>query len=273
MTVEFLRTVQKAADSVRNKYKDRLHTAVILGSGLGDAVKAENAVSIPYASITGFPVVRVAGHAGILKLAAGKAFMLGRFHYFEGHSLEQIMLPVFMLQSLGVTRLIVTNAAGSLCRRLKPGDIVLIRDQLNLLGVSPLRVAETGSVGPRFVNMEHAYSERLVRAAKKICPGIRKQGVYVCVPGPQYETPAEAKMLRILGGDMVGMSTVPEVIAARFLGLEVLGFSCITNYAPGMGTHPVKHENVLKVSETMTEKLCEILEKITSHLEKEQDDR
>ncbi len=273
MTRELLHAAKQAAASVKKKYKDALYTAVILGSGLGGAVPVENAVTIPFADIKGFPTAGVKGHEGILKLAAGKAFMLGRFHYYEGRTPEQLMLPVFMMHALGVKRLIVTNAAGSLRRRLRPGDIVLIRDQLNLLGVPLFRGTDGGSTGTRFINMEHAYSERLAGLVKKLRLRVRKRGVYVCMPGPQYETRAEAKMLRVMGGDMVGMSTVPEVIAARYLGMEVLGFSCITNFASGMGTLPIDHEQVLQVSELMAGRLREILDKITIFLEKESDDR
>jgi purine-nucleoside phosphorylase len=273
MTRDLLRAAEKAAASVRKKYKGGLHTAVILGSGLGGAAYPGNAIDIPYTAIKGFPAPGVKGHEGILKLADGKAFMLGRFHFYEGQTPLQLMLPVFMLHALGVNRLIVTNAAGSLRRRLRPGDIVFIRDQINLLGVPLFRGADNGSAGPRFINMENAYSQRLARAVKKLRPRVRKQGVYVCMPGPQYETRAEARMLRILGGDMVGMSTVPEVMAARYLGMEVLGFSCITNFAAGVGTKPVDHEQVLRVSEGITGRLRDILEAITALPQSETDDR
>ncbi|MEJ2664146.1 MAG: purine-nucleoside phosphorylase [Spirochaetia bacterium] len=277
MNQDFLHTVEQAARSVRKRYRGEIRNAVILGSGLGEAAGGASSgnemVSIPFSDIKGFPGVRVEGHAGILKISAGTAFLLGRFHFYEGHTMQQVMLPVFVLHKLGVKRLIITNAAGSLRKDLKPGTIVLIRDHLNIFGISPFKGLELGSLGPRFISMENAYSACLAGVVGRLCPRVHRRGVYVFTPGPQYETPMEAKMLRKLGGDMVGMSTVPEVIAARFLGMEVIGFSCITNYAAGVTSRPVRHENVLEVSKNMTGKLQAIIKNILTCLDTQQNDR
>lgn len=273
MKSDFCIRIEKAAQSIHDRYKTKLHTAVILGSGLSDAARAWPGTLIPFSEIAGFPAATVQGHSGMLKLSEGKLFMMGRFHYYEGHSPEDLMFPVFVLHTLGVKTLIVTNAAGSLSKKLKPGVIVIIKDHINLLGISPLRGQQFKGLGPRFPDMEQAYSEELIRTARKLCKELKKQGVYACVPGPHYETQAEAKMLRTLGVDMVGMSTVPEVLAARFLGMRIFGLSCITNYTAGVSKTPLDHDKVLAVSKAMTDSLARILEKLLRYLEKEFHDR
>ncbi len=260
--------IEQAVQSIQAHYKDKLYTAVILGSGLGDAAKLWQGTHIPFSDITGFPAATVQGHSGMFKLTAGKAFMLGRFHYYEGHSPEDLILPVFVLHRLGVKTLIVTNAAGSLYKKYKPGDIVIIKDHINLLGISPLRGQRFHGFGPRFPDMDQVYSKELMNTAKTLCKEITKQGVYVCMAGPNYETRSEAKMLRILGADMAGMSTVPEVIAAHFLGMRILGLSCITNFSAGVSKAPLHHENILTVSKSMTHSLAGILAKLLNYLEK-----
>ena len=189
MNQDFLHTVEQAARSVRKRYRGEIRNAVILGSGLGEAAggaSSENGmVSIPFSDIKGFPGVRVEGHAGILKISAGTAFLLGRFHFYEGHTMQQVMLPVFVLHKLGVKRLIITNAAGSLRKDLKPGTIVLIRDHLNIFGISPFKGLELGSLGPRFISMENAYSACLAGVVGRLCP----RGLVVGVD--QVDLPAE----------------------------------------------------------------------------------
>jgi purine-nucleoside phosphorylase len=260
--------IDEAVKSIKDFGVDKLDTALILGSGLGEVLHGRKGRYLAYSSIKHFPAPTVAGHAGVLKICDGLAIMQGRFHYFEGYSLEEIVFPIFVLHKLGIKTLIVTNAAGALNPRYKPGDIVIIKDHISFFGESPLRGQHFAGLGPRFPGMAGAYSRRLITLARKLSPEVKKQGVYIFTPGPHFETRAEVKMLCTLGGDMVGMSTTPEVIAARFLGLEVLGFSCITNLAAGIGKIPLQHEKILRVGNAMTEKLSLVLEKLLSYLDK-----
>jgi purine-nucleoside phosphorylase len=268
MTKDFSYCIKQAVQCIRSHYKEELNTAVILGSGLGDAVNFVQGTHIPFSDIDGFPMATIQGHKNILKLAQGKAFMLGRFHYYEGHSPEELILPLFVLHKLGVENIIVTNAAGSLRKRIKPGDIVMIKDHINLLGQSLLRGQHVEDFGPGFTDMHNAYSKELIRAAKKLCKEIKAEVVYACMPGPQYETEAEAKMLRRLGADVVGMSTVPEVIAARFLKMRVVGISCITNFTAGVGKALLNHADILRISKVLCFTLSEILKKLLKFLDK-----
>jgi purine-nucleoside phosphorylase len=265
---DYLLRIEESVKSIKKHKVDKLHTAVILGSGLSDVLKQKQGENIPYSLIKNFPTPTVEGHAGILKICGGLAIMQGRFHYFEGYPMEDVIFPLFVLHRLGVRILIITNAAGSLNPHYKPGDLVIVKDHINLFGGSPLRGTYLSSLGPRFPNMEGAYSKRLIKLTRKLCREVKKQGVYVFTPGPHYETRAEAKMIRLLGGDMVGMSTTAEVIAARFLGMEIMGFSCITNLAAGMSKNPLQHENILEVGKSMALKLSLVLEKLLSCLDK-----
>ena len=228
---------------------------LILGSGLGElAEDVENAIRIPYENIPNFPVSTVAGHAGQLvygDLAGKKVLILqGRFHYYEGYDLNTVTYPVRIFKELGVETVIVTNAAGGINTSFQPGDLMIITDHLNLAGNNPLIGANLDAHGPRFVDLTETYSLRgqaiLRQAAAK--EGIHlQQGVYTWVTGPSYETPAEIRYMRTVGGDAVGMSTVPEAIVAKHCGMEVLGISCITNLASGMQSS-LNHEEVMEIS-------------------------
>jgi purine-nucleoside phosphorylase len=212
---------------------------LILGTGLADFAAECTGTVIPYQAIKGFPIPAVPGHKGYLKLDTEKqvVIMAGRNHFYEGWEMDELAIPVFLLASLGVKTLVVTNAAGGINPAYKPGDFVLIRDHINLLGDNPLRgpsggeplIKETENL--RFVDMREAYSSRLRKLVQQGRKPPLASGVYAALPGPSFETPAEVRMLERLGADMVGMSTVPEVLAARYLGLEVLGISLITNRA------------------------------------------
>jgi purine-nucleoside phosphorylase len=219
---------------------------IVLGSGLGDFVDRVAGPTLPYASIDGFPETTVSGHRGLLKAGEEAIIMAGRFHMYEGREADDVVLPVCLLQRLGVDTLIVTNAAGAVNPAYAPGDLVLIRDHLNLMGRNPLVGPTAEGLGPRFPDMSSAYSPRLRALARDAWPEPLAEGVYAGLLGPSYETPAEIRMLRGLGADMVGMSTVPEVIVAASLGLEVLGISCITNMAAGMLDQPLSHEEVVE---------------------------
>jgi purine-nucleoside phosphorylase len=231
--------------------------ALVLGSGLGflaDAV--ECAVTIPYDGIINFPVSTAPGHAGrlVLGMLAGKkvAVMQGRFHYYEGYSFAESVYGIRALRLLGAKTLLVTNAAGGLGDGFAPGDIMLIEDHIKFFDDSPLRGANIPELGTRFPDMSYAYTpalrETAVNAAQALNIPLRR-GVYMCFPGPQYETPAEIRAAKVLGADAVGMSTVPEVIAAAHAGMDVLGFSLISNMAAGLQTHKLSEQEVLDTAE------------------------
>lgn len=259
----YFRQVQEAADFIAGRaggLKPAL--GLILGSGLGDlAEQVESPCPIHYADIPHFPVSTVAGHAGRLVLGRleGKpvAVMQGRFHYYEGYAMRQVAFPVYVMKLLGARALVITNAAGSLNRSFRPGDLMLIADHVNLTGANPLIGPNDDELGPRFPDMSEAYSRAYRQLAHRVAAGIRGdggeplrlgEGVYCGIAGPSYMTPAELKMLARIGGDAVGMSTVGEVIAARHVGLDVLGISCITDMAIGDELEPLTHEQVVEVA-------------------------
>jgi len=248
MRAGFEERVQRACRSVSEQISPPGETGVgiILGSGLGDFVDRAEGPTLPYAAIEGFPRTTVSGHRGLLKAAERAIIMAGRFHMYEGWEPEDVVLPVFLLKGLGVDTLIVTNAAGAVNPEYSPGDLVLIRDHLNLMGRNPLVGPAAERLGPRFPDMSSVYSPRLRALARDAWPEPMAEGVYAGLLGPSYETPAEIRMLRALGADMVGMSTVPEAVAAAFLGMEVLGISCITNMAAGILDQPLSHEEVVE---------------------------
>ena len=219
---------------------------IVLGSGLGDFASKIEGVELPYSAVKGFPATTVAGHRGLFKLGERILLMAGRFHSYEGWDPDDVVLPVFLLKRLGASRLIVTNAAGAVNRRFSPGDLVIIKDHLNLMGKNPLTGPNPDNLGPRFPDMSDTYNPGLRAMVHEVSPFPVKEGVYAALNGPTYETPAEIRMLETLGADMVGMSTVPEVIAARFLGMEVLGISCITNMAAGILDQPLNHDEVIE---------------------------
>ena len=240
--------------------------ALIVGSGLGGvAGMVTKPVTIPYADIPHFPQPSVAGHAGqmIFGELAGKRLMVlsGRFHYYEGRSLTDIVYPIHILDALGAKILIVTNAAGGINPTFNPGDLMIIEDHINFMGINPLiGLRENGGI--KFLDMTQAYStrlrEKLDAAAEKLQAPLRR-GVYLAGTGPTYETPAEVKAFAWLGADAVGMSTVPEVIMARYHNLEVVGISCITNLAAGISGKKVSHEEVLEVGKVAQVKLAKLL--------------
>jgi len=218
---------------------------IILGSGLGEFASRVRGATVNLVSIPGMPKPTVEGHGGVLTVGRDVATIAGRVHYYEGHEADDVVMPVLLLHRLGVRTLVVTNAAGGINRSYSPGDLVLISDHLNLQGFNPLRGPETGP-GPRFPDMSEAYSRRLRDVARTAAGAPIAEGVYAALAGPCYETPAEIRMLATLGADLVGMSTVPEVIAARSLGIEVLGVSCVTNMAAGILAQPLAHAEVIE---------------------------
>ena len=246
-SVEFIRECSSLAPRV----------GVVLGSGLGEfAARVENATAIEYASIPHFRKVSVAGHAGRLVLGtvggAPVAVLQGRAHYYEGHDILDVVFPARVLGKLGVRSLLLTNAAGGIGKGLKPGDLMVIRDHINLMGVNPLRGANDERLGPRFPDMSAVYDpgfQGIIAAAEGEIGLAAPKGVYLALSGPSYETPAEIRMLAALGADAVGMSTVPEAICARHMGLSVAGISCITNLAAGISSKPLSHREVTETAE------------------------
>jgi purine-nucleoside phosphorylase len=245
---------------------------LVLGSGLGDfADRFEGAVSIPYEEIPSFPVSRVPGHVGRLVIGelvtsegtVAVAAMQGRVHGYEGWSGEDVAFGARVLCALGVKLLLVTNAAGGVNPTYAPGDLVRIVDHLNLSGANPLVGTNDERLGPRFPDLSEAYDVRLGAmledAAARAGVTLRR-GVYACMPGPSYETPAEIRMLRLLGADLVGMSTVPEVIAARHMGVPVAGLSVVTNFAAGLSRRPLSHEEVAETAGRVRDRLAAVVE-------------
>lgn len=247
----------QASAYIQTKINTPPKLGLILGSGLGIlADEINNPVKIPYNEIPGFPVSTVEGHKGQLVIGDLQGVqviaMQGRFHFYEGYSLDKVTFPIRVMKLLGVEKLIVTNAAGGVNTSYEPGDLMLISDHINNMGQNPLIGANNPDFGVRFPDMSTAYCEQLREKAKQVAGqmGLElKEGVYVANTGPSYETPAEIRMIRTLGGDAVGMSTVPEVIIARHAGLKVLGISCISNMAAGILNQPLTHDEVIETTE------------------------
>jgi purine-nucleoside phosphorylase len=248
--------VQRAADLLRARVGKVPEVGIVLGSGLGDFTAVlQEAVSIPYSEIPHWPASAVVGHAG--KLVVGEiggrrvAALSGRAHFYEGHTMQVATFGTRVLGLLGVRTLVLTNAAGGINLNFKPGTLMVIDDHINLIGSNPLIGPNDERFGPRFPDMTEAYSKRLRHIADEAaaaCGVAVAHGVYVAVHGPSYETPAEIRYLRTIGADAVGMSTVPETIVGRHMGMEVLGISCITNPAAGVLPQPLVHDEVMEVA-------------------------
>ncbi|RUT36138.1 purine-nucleoside phosphorylase [Paenibacillus zeisoli] len=266
--------IQEAASYILEKAGSKPEVGLILGSGLGIlADHIENAVVLDYADIPHFPKSTVEGHAGelVLGTVGGRQVVLmkGRFHMYEGYGPEVTAFPVRVMKALGAGKLLVTNAAGGVNTSFHPGDLMLISDHLNMTGQSPLTGPNDNELGPRFPDMSEAYSRRLRTLAKEIAKEHDiplQEGVYAGLIGPAYETPAEIRMLRTLGADAVGMSTVSEVIVARHAGLEVLGISCISNMASGILDQPLSHDEVMETTERVKEKFLGLVTSIIPKL-------
>ncbi len=272
---EQLERITAARDYIRVRTQIRPQIAVILGSGLGDLVdEVQVDTAFPYSEIPGFPVSTVAGHAGQLVLGTlvGKkvVVMQGRFHYYEGYSMSRIIFPIRVMYALGANSLIVTNAAGGLNPDFSAGEVMLITDHINTMGDNPLIGPNEEEIGPRFPDMTYTYAPDLraltLNVAKR--EGILlQQGVYVATSGPTYETPAERRYLRVIGGDAVGMSTVPEATVANHAGMRILGLSAITNKATGEADQqPDSHEEVLAMAKVAGEKLVRLVRKVIEAL-------
>jgi purine-nucleoside phosphorylase len=268
---------QTSARYIQEKIDAPIDVAIVLGSGLGAfADMLENATIIPYEEIPGFARSTVEGHAG--RMVAGRlpaagnetqrinvAVMQGRFHYYEGYSLDEVTLPVRTFHALGVRRLILTNAAGGVNAGLAAGSLMLITDHINMMFVSPLRGQHDNRLGARFPDMTEVYSRTYRQIALEEAAALKltlHQGVYLALQGPNYETPAEIRMMRVLGADAVGMSTVPEAIVAKQMDMQTLGISLITNPAAGVMDAPINHEEVMDAGRKASSQFSELLRKI-----------
>jgi purine-nucleoside phosphorylase len=277
----------EAAEFIRSKYDKEIKTALVLGSGLGAfADDLENAVRISYEEIPHFCKSTVEGHAGQLVLGeiagVSVAVQQGRFHFYEGYEMPDVIFPVRTFGVLGVENLILTNAAGSVQTSFQPGNLMLIRDHLNLMGTNPLRGVNDARFGARFPDMTEVYdknfqeivceeakdiaAERCENGADAQLAPFLRRGVYCALSGPTYETPAEIHMFRMLGADAVGMSTVPEAIAARHQGMRVLGISCITNMAAGISGEIIHHEEVMETGARVAGIFKELLRRVIARI-------
>lgn len=256
--------VKEAADYIARQIPELSSVGVILGSGLGGLVDImKDRIILPYADIPFFPKETIEGQAG--NLVVGKiggvmaAAMQGRFHYYQGYSMAEVTFPVYVMRLLGIRRLVITNAAGGINEKFAPGDLMVITDHINLTGKNSLIGENDERFGVRFPDMSEPYSRKWISRAEEIAGrmGIPcQEGVYIFFPGPCYETAAEIRAFRTMGADATGMSTVPEVIAADYLGMDVLGISCITNMATGIAQTRHTHEEVLRIAGESSEKLC-----------------
>ena len=272
--MEYFDQVKEAADAVKARVRELPATAVVLGSGLGDfAGSLGDAVSMPYGDLPHWPVSRVVGHEGRLVVGTVRgrtiAALAGRCHLYEGHDLRTVTFAVRVLGLLGVKTLILTNAAGGINTSFAQGALMVIDDHINLTGANPLTGPNDDRFGPRFPDMTEVYAARLRgmadRAGREAGVALT-HGVYAALLGPSYETPAEIRYLRTIGADAVGMSTVPEAIAARHMGVEVLGISCITNMAAGVLPQPLDHAEVMETARRARGQFIALLEGVIGQL-------
>lgn len=274
MNKDLIYRINEAKDYIIEKVGFAPEIALILGSGLGDmAEEAENKTIIDYKDIPNFPLSTVQGHKGRLVFGTIKGkkvvFMQGRFHFYEGYRMEEVVFPVWVFKALGVKKLIVTNAAGGVNTSFKPGDLMLVKDHINYTNNNPLIGPNIEEFGPRFPDMSEAYSKELaqvVRASAKAVDIRLQEGTYIFLTGPSYETPAEIKACRILGADAVGMSTVPEVVTANHCGIMTAGISCITNMAAGILDQPLNHKEVMETADRVKENFKKLIENIVENI-------
>ncbi len=265
--------IRAAADSIRPLLPGRPCAAIVLGSGLSAAGRGRLLASVPFSEIPGFPLPSVEGHCGTLEVresgGAVAAYLSGRVHLYEGFSPHEVVFPVRVMAALGIPNLILTNAAGGIRNDLEPGDLMLIRDHLDLTGQSPLDGPNIDALGPRFPDMTSLWHPGLLAAAAEAAAAAGSaapQGVYAGVRGPAYETPAEIEMLRRLGADAVGMSTVHEAVAAGHAGMRVLGLSVIANRAAIAGRRPLTHGEVLERSGRAAKTTSSIIEAVLARI-------
>ncbi|MBP3821140.1 purine-nucleoside phosphorylase [bacterium] len=256
-TVEFINNFTK-------NFKPEI--GIVLGSGLGELADKYCRCKIPYSRIPDFPSSRIKGHKGQLVFATIEGrrvvMMQGRSHFYEGYSMSKITYPIKVMKELGVKTVILTNAAGAVNKSFRPGDLMIITDHINFMGSNPLIGPNDEKLGPRFPDMSEIYDKKLIKiadAAGRILGITLRHGVYFASTGPSYETPAEINMMRTLGADAVGMSTVPEAIVANYCGMKVIGISCLTNYAAGVSTKKLEHEEVIETANNVKENFVKLI--------------
>ena len=266
--------LEKTVDYIRQKISDfKPEIGIILGSGLGELADEYCDISIDYKDIPGFEVSTVRGHKGRLVFAEinGKnvVMMQGRFHFYEGHSIQKVVYPIKVMKKLGVKTVIITNAAGGVNPSFNPSDLMVITDHINFMGQNPLIGANDDDIGERFPDMSEVYTSEYIELIKKAGNDIGvdlQEGVYMALTGPSYETPAEVKMARILGADAVGMSTVPEAMVASWAGMKVIGISCICNSAAGVSTVGLSHEEVINAANKAKNKFKRLILEVIKEL-------
>lgn len=269
----FYDKITESAEYIKGRISKTPHIGVVLGSGLGALVDImEDKEIIPYSEIPHFPQSHVEGHAGNLVMGSiGNqriAAMQGRFHYYEGFTMKEVTYPIYVMKQLGVENMIITNACGAINSTFKPGDLMIITDYINFSANNSLIGINDERLGPRFPDMTEAFSRELMAKAESTASSLGidcKHGVYNFYPGPCFESAAEIRAFAIMGADAVGMSTVPEVIAANYLGMKVLGISCITNMATGIAKEKHSHQEVLRIANEASEKLCCLVENLVKN--------
>lgn len=256
--------IYKSYNYLKENVEIKPEIGIILGSGLGDVVNLlSDKQIISYKDIPFFPCSNVVGHEG--NLVFGKVnnlnvvIMQGRTHYYEGKDFDPVVYPIYVLKLLGIDKLIITNACGAVNENFKPGDLMVITDYINLLGINPLIGDNNEDFGPRFPDMSESYSKELINRVKSIADIPLQEGVYAFFNGPCYETAAEIRAYKMMGADVVGMSTVPETIVANYMGIKVLGISCITNMATGLAKEKHSHKEVLEVANRSSLNLCNLI--------------
>lgn len=251
-----------------NEYTDNFEpeVGIVLGSGLGDLADKYCDIAIPYSNIPHFAKSTVQGHKGQLVFAnindRKVVMMQGRNHFYEGHSMSDVTYPIKVMKKLGVKTLILTNAAGAVNKSFRPADLMVITDHINFMGTNPLIGPNDEDFGVRFPDMSEVYNKNLIKivdAAGRLLKLDLKHGVYMATTGPSYETPAEIKMARFMGADAIGMSTVPEAIVANYCGIDVIGISCISNYATGVSTKKLSHDEVIETTDKVKAKFKELV--------------
>ncbi len=272
--MELQNKIHAAAEYILSHVAARPTIAMVLGSGLGDfADTLEDAVRIPYGDIPHFPQPTVAGHAGALvfgrKMGQNVVVLQGRIHYYEGVSMQTITLPIRVLAAIGVKTLVLTNAAGGVNTEYVPGDLMLLSDHINYSGANPLIGPNLDAFGPRFPDMSDLYTKAIRDRVKAVAGAegmVLQEGVYMMFSGPNYETPAEVRMARVMGADAVGMSTVPEALVAGHCGMDVVGMSCITNMAAGVLDRKLDHSEVVEIAAMVHDKFHRLLDLILTVL-------
>ena len=246
---------------------------IVLGSGLGELADEYNTISIPYSEIPGFETSTVSGHKGQLVFGEinGKqvVMMQGRFHFYEGHSIQKVVFPIKVMKKLGIKTIIITNAAGGVNPNFRPSDLMVITDHINFMGTNPLIGLNDDSMGERFPDMSEVYNPELIVLVQKVgdsCGIDLQEGIYMALTGPSYETPAEVHMAKVIGADAVGMSTVPEAIVASWAGIKVIGISCICNSAAGVSTVGLSHNDVIKAANTAKNRFKTLIKEVIKKL-------